>query len=180
MSKVGTKEAALREQRGSVTTPATTNLTEKDKVAIVEIQAQKEAKVEAKAKAKAEEKKENKKIREKQKAAIKAGEVVTKPTTVTAIAKVTPEPKTAAPKKTNGTAKTTEHKGAFTAKVIDDLMPMVKKGTTLGALISAARWGSCGNPVRRATRFITTVAQGDFGLKVKIEGDGEEAKVKVA
>lgn len=71
-------------------------------------------------------------------------------------------------------------KGAFAPEVVDKLLPMVKEGTTVAALIKTAKWGDCPNPARRVSRFIATVLKADMKMKVTVEGEDEKATVKAA
>jgi hypothetical protein len=66
--------------------------------------------------------------------------------------------------------------GAFTPEICDRVMAMLKKGTTAKAIIDAAHWEKCPNPLRRVNRFVETVAEGRLKTKVKVTGRGEEAQ----
>jgi len=88
--------------------------------------------------------------------------------------------KTAKAAKTNGKAKAngTGRKGAFTPEITSAVLAMLKKGTTAKAIIDAAKWGSCPNPVKRVNRFVTDVAEKIHKLKIVIDGRGEDAAYK--
>jgi len=65
--------------------------------------------------------------------------------------------------------------GAFNPAVTDMVMGMIKKGTTAKAIIAAAKWSDCPNPMKRVNRFVTDVAEAQHKLKVEITGRGEDA-----